>query len=910
MNKHDATKLVKQLSPKIANIEHETIPPLESLLKEQLSLYTTQEFDKWFFTLPREFKNKFDETHRTEWLKNFIPPFFLDSPPIWGQTAYSLRWSLEKLKIYKEGTLSALKEFQQQLNEVAQHDTNILFKVFQKKYIKQRVSKAKEFIAKHHFLIENLDEHIEEWSKLSVFEKETWEGILQSKIIYHGFLAKIMNKRNTTEVEKPIQNCETRILSLKRQLHLQSRDLLVEKFNHIWEDLREIQARKDIDKMPIEMLSIVNDKENKILEKILHQATSLGTLINYSIDALVSKLNLTHSEAIESKQLLHDFFQKTKQQAYPRLNPDTLSPLEFDLLNILKKYQAYPNEIYQKEQQLKEQIDNWLSLKENLCKLSPNRCQAELLSKEQYPQWLNAEYNLYEKYAFLESRFHEREIITLTDYNHHILKEDFIKNGASYFSIIEELTGTGHSYQPNDLPSLLVEEVSKFHLMKKGLSVVMRPYQEFGAKYALYSKKILLGDEMGLGKTIQAISIINHLHQNNQRYCIVVSPLSVLENWDREIKKWSKINVFIFRGRNKQDEYNKWSKEGGVLLTNYEQAAILNKCHSNLPLDFVVVDEAHYIKSPYAKRTISVSALLLRAEYKLLMTGTPLENRLHEMKHLIGLLNPALQKQLNDEMISIEEFKQKVSTVYLRRKRQEVLTELPEKDEILLWSSLTNDEQMFYDQAVASGPSGLMKMRRAAFYGQFSQKILQILSICKEAHENNQKVIIFSFFKEGVLYRLMDEIPSAFPQLISGDVSAKQRQEIIDEFSSESKHTTLLCQIDSGGVGLNIQVANIVILCEPQWKPSTEQQAISRVYRMGQTRDVVVYRLLTKENIDETMLEVLNNKTKLFNNYANDSLVANAFYQRSNTQEIDEKQLKQKVFEIEKQRLENKTQAS
>ena len=196
-------------------------------------------------------------------------------------------------------------------------------------------------------------------------------------------------------------------------------------------------------------------------------------------------------------------------------------------------------------------------------------------------------------------------------------------------------------------------------------------------------------------------------------------------------------------------------------------------------------------------------------------------------------------------------------------------------------------------------------MRRAAFFGNDSKKILQILEICKEAKETGQKVIIFSFFKEGVLYRLQDELKHLAHFIISGDISPKQRQETIDEFSKDPNQTVLLSQIDAGGVGLNIQAANIVILCEPQWKPSTEQQAISRVYRMGQSRKVIVYRLLTEESIDESIVKLLSEKIELFNKYANDSSIAEAFeksevFEISNT---EEKKLKQEVFELEKKRL-------
>ncbi|NRG98429.1 SWF/SNF helicase family protein [Streptococcus suis] len=164
--------------------------------------------------------------------------------------------------------------------------------------------------------------------------------------------------------------------------------------------------------------------------------------------------------------------------------------------------------------------------------------------------------------------------------------------------------------------------------------------------------------------------------------------------------------------------------------------------------------------------------------------------------------------------------------------------------------------------------------------------------------------MIFSFFKEGVLYRLQNELINQASSIISGDISPAQRQKTIDEFGKDPNQTVLLSQIDAGGVGLNIQSANIVIICEPQWKPSTEQQAIGRVYRMGQLKNVIVYRLLTEESIDESMEQLLNQKSDVFNQYANDSSIAEAFeaFERFN-HSTNNTDIKQKVMEMEKDRF-------
>ncbi|WP_373271453.1 SNF2-related protein [Lactobacillus gasseri] len=142
-----------------------------------------------------------------------------------------------------------------------------------------------------------------------------------------------------------------------------------------------------------------------------------------------------------------------------------------------------------------------------------------------------------------------------------------------------------------------------------------------------------MGDEMGLGKTIQALAVATHLSNQGQTHCLVISPLSVLENWKREIEKWTNIKCFVFRGDKaiKEQNLSKWEESGGILLTNYSHCRILKESRKNIDIDFAIVDEAHLIKNPATKRSKNVNALIKNCKYKLLMTGTALENRLDEM---------------------------------------------------------------------------------------------------------------------------------------------------------------------------------------------------------------------------------------------------------------------------------------
>lgn len=463
---------------------------------------------------------------------------------------------------------------------------------------------------------------------------------------------------------------------------------------------------------------------------------------------------------------------------------------------------------------------------------------------------------------------------------------------------------------PNNLPEFIVKKVNEFQLNTDDLNGTLRGYQEFGSKYALMYKKTLLGDEMGLGKTVQALAVVGHLMKEGKKHSIVIAPLTLLSNWSREIKKWLGYDVYVFRTNKREEEYQSWKENGGVLLTNYEQTSQLLTSieNSESKIDLIVVDEAHKIKNPLAKRSINTYNITEKSEYALFMTGTALENRLQEMKQLISVLQPELieriEKQAQDD--DPIKFKKLVSLVYLRRKREEVLKELPDIEIIEQWSKFTEVQQVYYNEAVSKGISGMMSMRRAAFYEEEnhqSEKIEQIISICEEAKDNGHKIIIFSFFKI-VLKKILEYLKEETVGMISGDITTDERQKLIDDLTLAEAGSVLLAQIDAGGTGLNIQAANVVILCEPQFKPSTENQAISRVYRMGQTKNVIVYRLLTDDSIDETMLELLGRKTKIFDIYAKNSAVAEAFDTQAEI-DIPEDKLQRNIFEIERRRLEN-----
>jgi SNF2 family DNA or RNA helicase len=290
----------------------------------------------------------------------------------------------------------------------------------------------------------------------------------------------------------------------------------------------------------------------------------------------------------------------------------------------------------------------------------------------------------------------------------------------------------------------------------------------------------------------------------------------------------------------------------------------------------LVVDEAHYIKNPEARRSLNVREISTHAQRLLFMTGTALENKVDEMISLIQVLQPPIARSVQGMafLSSAPQFRQAVAPVYYRRKREDVLTELPELIESREWCTLGVVEEAVYETAVLG--KNYADARRVSWSVddlKYSSKAKRMMELVEEATSDGRKVIVFSFFLD-TIRKVCTLLGNRCLNPINGSVPPQRRQEIIDEFDSSPAGTVLAAQIQSGGTGLNIQSASVVILCEPQFKPSIENQAISRAYRMGQTRNVLVYRLLCENTVDEKIMSTLESKQAIFDAFADKSVAA------------------------------------
>ena len=603
-------------------------------------------------------------------------------------------------------------------------------------------------------------------------------------------------------------------------------------------------------------ISLNDINKNSIIHvKKLNDAGYLNAydVSNADLFKLVDIDGISKDNVYSLRKLINDVKDNAKSQAKLKISLDNQSDTYKKLLSELVKYNKVNEQL-----NLINKLDN-----SYIKKLIETNDEQEL-SKQ-----LNGDYGRVCTSIFSALDDNEKDSSNPFDY--------FKTNSVSLITTLESLVPdiTLNMDDNYGLPKDIVEEVKKQDIKQAGLKCELRNYQKWGVKYILNQKKVLLGDEMGLGKTIQAIASMVSLNNEGENKFLVVCPASVIINWCKEISDKSTLDVIKIYGIDKKEQLDRWKKEGGVAVTTYETTSIF-KFDDDFKFSMLIVDEAHYIKNYETIRSTNVREICKYTERILFMSGTALENNVDEMVNLIKILRPDIAKKLigKEYLVQANSFKEIITPVYYRRKREDVLSELPEKEEKNQWCELLHDEKLAYYKAILAEKYALA--RRVSFNiddMSKSSKMNRLKEIVEAAKDENRKIIVFSFFLD-TIQKVYNEFKDICVGPINGSLSPKKRQELIDEFTNSQDKIVLAAQIQSGGTGLNIQAASIIVICEPQFKPSIENQAISRAYRMGQTRNVLVYRLLCEKTIDEKITNVLKNKQKVFDAFADDALAS------------------------------------
>ena len=451
------------------------------------------------------------------------------------------------------------------------------------------------------------------------------------------------------------------------------------------------------------------------------------------------------------------------------------------------------------------------------------------------------------------------------DETERLYESDFLNHGADYYALLDSLSSL---FKPvsftGDLSESLRQKIENTVLDLTGLRASLRGYQTFGVKYMVHQGKTLLADEMGLGKTVEVLGLF--IHERNVKegtfHALCAAPAGLLSNWAREISDKTDLNSYFLK------DQKEWKSLGGVLLVSYDSLEHVSL--DGILLDVLAADETHYVKNPRAQRTQNLFKLSEQAMKIVLMSGTPMENHVEEMVFLISRLNTKLAEELEKYawLSKAPAFRRKASVVYLRRTREEVLKELPQLEVEDCWLLMSEEDEMIYRTSVEEKDQ--TAMRRVGWIAEDGVKKERMLDLCMMAALQKRKAVVFSFYLDTL--RIAEAaLGSDCVGMLYGGLSMEERNQLVNQFEQAKDGAVLLAQIGTGGQGLNLQCASIIILAEPQLKPTTEAQAISRAFRMGQVRNVLAYRLLCADTKDEEISMLLDKKEILFDAFADPS---------------------------------------
>ncbi len=450
-----------------------------------------------------------------------------------------------------------------------------------------------------------------------------------------------------------------------------------------------------------------------------------------------------------------------------------------------------------------------------------------------------------------------------------------------------------------DLPKEITATESTTSL---NLLPCLKEYQKIGVQWMRnvldYGCQCLLADEMGLGKTLQVLSLI--CANSTAQRSLIVCPASVISVWEGEIGKFFPEKTVTVLGIS--DSIN-----SDFVLASYNQARRLNDHFTGLVFDYVVLDEAQYIKNSSSKTARACCNIL--AKHKIAVTGTPIENNLNDVWSIFKFLMPGLLYNFRDfqKKIAHKEYREKlkwqIAPFILRRTKESVRLQLPERNEIELLCPLSKTqsklyrafkEQLFDDcknyHAKGSNKermnilTTIMRMRQVcdcvdilpkkylANKKTECPKLDMLMLKLDEIFAKNKKVVIFSQFL-GFLSKIEEEISQNFPQCkvfkLTGMTS--KRRFLVENFQNDSGASVMLISLKAGGVGITLHAAEYAFLMEPWWNPAVEEQAIARIHRIGQEKITTIYRLITQDTIEQRMRDMQIKKKYLFDEMIKDS---------------------------------------
>jgi len=493
-------------------------------------------------------------------------------------------------------------------------------------------------------------------------------------------------------------------------------------------------------------------------------------------------------------------------------------------------------------------------------------------------------------------------------------KSDTLKLSRYHLSVVDEL------YETRDEEELVVALEEKYETLKEfnkikeiepseHLKPILRPYQVAGYQWLNYLKDIkwggILADDMGLGKTVQALSFMEYYRKENKSLkALVVCPTTLIYNWENEITKFTpeltyRIHHGATRTRTKEE-----IMDHEITITTYGTLRSDIKLLMSVDFDYVVLDESQAIKNPGSK--VTKAACLLKAQNRLCMSGTPLQNNTFDIFAQMNFLNPGMLGTMEffrqEFSIPIDKFGEQdrkdhlrkiLFPFILRRTKEQVAKDLPEKQEMILFCEMESKQRNIYDayrndfrnqilgtietQGIQKSQltilQGLMKLRQICDspailneQEKFENHSIKLDELAREITENigDHKALIFSQFL-GMLALIrakLEELGVKY-EYFDGSTSAPDRQKAIESFQNDEEKRVFLISLKAGGVGLNLTAADYVYIVDPWWNPAVEQQAIDRTHRIGQTKNIFAYRMICKDTIEDKILKLQEKKRAL-----------------------------------------------
>ncbi len=493
-------------------------------------------------------------------------------------------------------------------------------------------------------------------------------------------------------------------------------------------------------------------------------------------------------------------------------------------------------------------------------------------------------------------------------------KTDSLKLSRYHLSVVDEL------YETRDEEELVVQLEEKYENLKQfnqikeiepsyNLKMILRPYQVAGYQWLNYLKDIkwggILADDMGLGKTVQALSFLEYYKKEGGKLkALVVCPTTLIYNWENEIKKFTpKLSYRIHHGGTRT-RIKEELTDHDITITTYGTLRSDIKLLMGIDFDYVLLDESQAIKNPSSK--VTKAACLLNAKNRLCMSGTPLQNNTFDIFAQMNFLNPGMLGTMEffrqEFAIPIDKFgeqdrkehlKKILYPFILRRTKEQVAKDLPEKQEMILFCEMEDKQRNIYDayrndfrnqilgtietQGIQKSQltilQGLMKLRQICDspailneQEKFENHSIKLDELSREITENigDHKALIFSQFL-GMLALIkakLDELGVKY-EYFDGSTSAPDREKAIQSFQKNDEVRVFLISLKAGGVGLNLTAADYVYIVDPWWNPAVEQQAIDRTHRIGQTKNIFAYRMICKDTIEDKILQLQEKKRAL-----------------------------------------------